>query len=57
MKKRADKMFAQIALESPAIAGLLEDMGYGPWREANAKHEKRKSRKSKRAARAKRGQR
>jgi hypothetical protein len=55
MKKHADYMFARIALESPEISGLLEDLGYGPWRQANAKHEKRKSRKSKRARGRSRG--
>jgi hypothetical protein len=45
-KKHSDEVFAKIALESSAISGLFEDLGYGPWRAANAKHEK-KSRKAK----------
>lgn len=50
MKKEVhvDVVFTRIALESPAISGLLEDLGYGPWRAANAKHEKSKSRKARR---------
>jgi hypothetical protein len=31
-------VLGQIALESPAIAELLEDLGYGPWKAASAKH-------------------
>jgi hypothetical protein len=47
MKAKQDKTMKQIALNSPAIAGLLEDLGYGPWRSAQAKHEKRAKRTNK----------
>lgn len=44
---KTEAIFARIALQEPAIAGLLEDLGYGPWRAASAqaKKIKRKSRK------------
>jgi hypothetical protein len=57
MKKHTDEIFDRIALESPAISGLLEDLGYGPWRAAHQKHEEKKSRKSKQTARSKGGRR
>jgi hypothetical protein len=47
MKKNQDETMKQIALNSPAIAGLLEDLGYGPWRIAQAKHDKRAKRTNK----------
>ena len=36
MKRQSasDKIFKKIALSEPAIAALLEDLGCGPWREA-----------------------